>query len=239
MKRLILSLAVILGLMLAAPSSAQVGQGLSGPHYNLTIIGVPKDKTADMTSGNGHVLFVPLDTSGNVDGSVKIYFIPGTEFNVIDANCTDSNGCTIEVPSSELSDICYDVYAVGLGKPNGEAIVNVECTDPVIQGGCTAALLQNTFTVDRTNDGSNKPKRQSISNVFRASGCLDLDLNGTCDLTFRNVWIFNLPGLVEYFWGYTNNGLKNMQIRFYPTTCGTFATPTPTPAPTPTPTPAP
>lgn len=235
MKRLILSIVVILALVLvAAPASAQVGQGLSGPHYNLTIIGVSKDKTADMTSGNGHVLFVPLDTTGDVLNSTKIYFVPGTEFNVIDANCTDADGCTIEVPSSELGDICYNVYAIGLGKPFGEAIVNVECTDPQIVGGCTAALLQNTFTVDRTNGGSNKPHRQNISNVFRASGCLDIapiTNPPTCELTFQNVWVFNLPGLVNYFWGYNNDGLKNMQIRFYPTTCGTFATPTPTPTP--------
>jgi hypothetical protein len=233
MKRTILFTAVVLGLILAAaPSYAQVGKGLSGPHYNLTIIGVPHNKTADMTSGNGHVLFVPLDTSGLVSGNVKIFFVPGTEFNVIDANCTDADGCTIEVPASELSDICYNVYAIGLGTPNGEAIVNAECTDPAIVGGCTAALIQNTFTVDRTNGGSNKPKRQNISNVFRASGCLDLapiSNPPTCELTFQNVWVFNLPGLVNYFWDYTNDGLKNMQIRFYPTTCGTFATPTPTP----------
>ena len=233
MKRLILSITVIVVFALvAAPASAQVGQGLSGPHYNLTIIGVSKDKTALMTSGNGHVLFVPLDTTGDVLNSTKIYFVPGTEFNVIDANCTDSDGCTIEVPASELSDICYNVYAIGLGKPLGEAVVNAECTDPAIVGGCTAALIQNTFTVDRTNGGSNKPHRQNISDVFRASGCLDIapiTNPPTCELTFQNVWVFNLPGLVNYFWDYTNTGLKNMQIRFYPTTCGTFATPTPTP----------
>ncbi len=233
MKRLILSITVIVVFALvAAPASAQVGQGLSGPHYNLTIIGVSKDKTALMTSGNGHVLFVPLDTTGDVLNSTKIYFVPGTEFNVIDANCTDSDGCTIEVPASELSDICYNVYAIGLGKPLGEAVVNAECTDPAIVGGCTAALIQNTFTVDRTNGGSNKPHRQNISDVFRASGCLDIapiTNPPTCELTFQNVWVFNLPGLVNYFWGYNNDGLKNMQLRFYPTTCGTFATPTPTP----------
>lgn len=228
MKRLILSLAVILGLVLAAaPASAQVGKGLSGPHYNLTIIGVPHNKTADMTSGNGHVLFVPLDTSGNVDGNVKIYFVAGDEFNVIDANCTDNNGCTIEVPSSELSDLCYEVYAIGLGKPGGTAIVTAECIDDLILGGCTEALDQGGFTVDRTNNGSNKPKRQNISNVFRASGCLDLDGDLVCDsgdIQFNNVWIFNLPGLESYWWDYDNNGLVNMQIRFYQTTCGTITT---------------
>jgi hypothetical protein len=33
----------------AAPAFAQVGQGLSGPHYNLSVIGVAQAKNVDMT----------------------------------------------------------------------------------------------------------------------------------------------------------------------------------------------
>ena len=32
----------------------------SGTHYNLNIIGVPKDKTADMNNNDGHRIFVQL-----------------------------------------------------------------------------------------------------------------------------------------------------------------------------------
>jgi hypothetical protein len=226
MKRLILSLAVILGLMLTAPSFAQVGQGLSGPHYTLNIIGVPKGKKVDMTDSQRHTIFVPLDST------VKIYYVPGDTFQVLDGNCFDSNGCTIEVPSDTSGDnsICYDVFAVGLGKPGGVAIVTAECIfdTPLVGGGtCTSALLQGSFEIDRTNGGSNKPKSVNISNVFRASGCLDNDLSGTCntgDTQFNNVWIFNLPQLQSYWWDYDNTGLKVMQVRFYPTTCGTITT---------------
>src|SRR5438445_10399461 len=46
---------------LARPLSIQTGNGApSGAHYNLNIIGVPRDKTADMTGDNGHRIFVPL-----------------------------------------------------------------------------------------------------------------------------------------------------------------------------------
>ena len=118
MKRLTLTLAVIIGLTVALPAFAQVGQGLSGPHYNLNIIGVAKGKNPDMTNTDRHTIFVPLS------GSVKISYVAGTEFQVLDGNCTDADGCTIEVPSDPLGDLCYNVYATGLGKPNaGQVIV--------------------------------------------------------------------------------------------------------------------
>jgi hypothetical protein len=220
-----LTLFCVLALTLAAtPAFAQVGQGLSGPHYNLTVIGVSHPKTVDMTNTNGHTIFVPLS------GSTKIYYVAGDTFQVLDRNCTDSNGCTIEVPSASGSDLCYDVYAVGLGKPGGQSIVTAECSfDGTLVGGgtCTDALLQGSFEVDRTNNGSNKPLRQNISNVFRATGCLDLDNSGTCntgDLQFTNAWIFNIDALLSYWWDYDNTGLRNMQVRFYPTTCGSIST---------------
>jgi hypothetical protein len=223
MRRLTVFCVLALSLV-AAPAFAQVGQGLSGPHYNLTIIGVSNPKTVDMTNTNSHAIFVPLG------GSTKIYYVPGDTFQVLDGNCTDSTGCTIEVPSESGSDLCYNVYAVGLGKPGGSSIVTAECIfDATLVGGgtCTDALLQGSFEVSRTNGGSNKPQRHNISNVFRATGCLDLDTSGTCntgDLQFTNAWIFNIDQLQSYWWDYDNTGLRNMQVRFYQTTCGSIST---------------
>src|SRR3989442_8514623 len=43
-------------------SVATTGNGApSGSHYNLNIIGVPKDKTADMNNNDGHRIFVQLN----------------------------------------------------------------------------------------------------------------------------------------------------------------------------------
>ncbi len=42
----------------------QPGQDFNEPHYNLNIIGVPKDKASDIpawTNENRHTMFVPLD----------------------------------------------------------------------------------------------------------------------------------------------------------------------------------
>ena len=226
MQRLAASLVGLSLTLIATSAFAQVGQGLSGPHYNLTIIGVSHPKTTNMTDSNRHTMFVPLS------GSTKIYYVAGSTFQVLDGNCTDTDGCTIEVPSESGGDLCYNVYAVGLGKPGGSSIVTAECAfDATLVGGgtCTDVLLQGSFEVDRTNGGSNKPKRQNISDVFRATGCLDLDNSGTCntgDLQFTNAWIFNIDQLLSYWWNYDNTGLKNMQVRFYPTTCGSI-TPVP------------
>lgn len=226
MKRSIFYLAVVLTIVFELPVFAQVGQGLSGPHYNLNIIGVPKDKTVPaMTESNRHTIFVPLqNSSGDVTRQVKIYYYPGVEFRVIDGNATDDNEATIEVPSSIGGDLCYDVYAFALGKPNGNAVVQAECIIDGLLGSCTDALLQNSFSVTRTKG---KPHRENISNVFRASGCVDVNGSTMCDagdLQFKDVWIFNVPQLTDYFWDFDNNGLRLMQTRFYETTCGSFTT---------------
>lgn len=220
-------LTLISALAMAMPALSQVGQGLSGPHYNLNIIGVPKDKTVpDMTDSNRHTIFVPLQSGGDIGRTVKIFYVAGDHFEVLDGNATDDNEATIMVPSEPLGDLCYDVYAVGLGKPNGNAIVQAECSIEDLIGSCTDALLLDSFTVDRPKN--KPPHRINISDVFRATGCIDLGgVAGVCDtgdLQFTNVWIFNIPQLLEYFWDYDNNGLKLMQVRFYPTTCGSFTT---------------
>ena len=225
-KRLSTCLAIFLASALTAPAFAQVGKGLSGPHYNLNIIGVPKDKNVDMTNSDRHTIFVPLQSGADIGRQVKIFYQAGSEFQVLDGNCTDGE-CTIEVPSEALSDLCYDVYSTALGKPNGGAIVGAQCafSDPLVGGAtCTDALLMGSFQVDRQRG---KPDRKNISDIFRASGCLDLNLSGTCDagdLQFSNVWIFNVPQLLSYFWDYDNNGLRLMQLRFYSSVCGTFTT---------------
>jgi hypothetical protein len=66
----VLSLAVLgpLGCSVASTGpDPQLGRGNgtpSGPHYNLNILGVPRDKTADMTGNNGHRIFVKLESMG-------------------------------------------------------------------------------------------------------------------------------------------------------------------------------
>lgn len=211
-------IAVALALLIAplgfAPADAQVGKGLHGPHYNLNIIGVPKGKSADMTGSHRHTLFVPLDTSGELDGNVKIYFEAGDEFLVVDGNATDGSA-TIQVPHGDPGTVCYDVFAVGLGTPGGSAHVDADVLFDETTHDVLLALDQVSFNVSRNGK---KPSRQNISNIFRVSGCIDLNDSGVCDQGdefFNNEWVFNVDELLSYWWDYENNGLKLMQIRFY------------------------
>jgi hypothetical protein len=240
-RRLICGLTFVLALALAAPAFAQVGKGLSGAHWNLNIIGVPKDKTVPtMTDSSRHVIFVPLQSGSDVSRQVKISYVRGDDFRVLDGNATNDNEATIQVPYQLCPDLTtgceellsFNVYAVGLGKPKGGAIVTAECTyslDVVDSSGtpglqCEDTLLMGSFEVSRTKG---KPSPVNITDVFRATGCLDVNTDGTCnsgDLQFSNLWIFNIPQLEDYFWDYDNNGLKLMQVRFYETTSGSIGT---------------
>jgi len=108
----------------------------NGAHYNLNIIGT-KDKSADMDNSNGHVIFVPLE------GKTKIELTEGDDFAVLDANGTDDNYASFQLPDPGLdaynvttgpggadtvSD--YSVFVRPLGKPGGYANI-VTCADLV------------------------------------------------------------------------------------------------------------
>lgn len=245
MKRSSVFVATVLSLALAAPVFAGVGSDIpdNGAHFNLNIIGVPKGKKVDMTDSQRHTIFVPLNTEGYLDSRVKISYVRNTEnpnsFQVLDGNATDANGAIIAVPYEFCQDLnagcqellSFNVYAVALGKPNGTAVVEANCTysaDVVPGNGFTADTCEETLQLGsfELKRETGAPKPLDITKIFRATGCLDLGgLAGVCDvgdLAFTNLWIFNIPQLTDYFWGYTNTGLKLMQVRFYPTTSGTI-----------------
>lgn len=208
-----------------------------GWHYNLNIIGVPHGKDVPTMEGsNRHTIFVPLDESGEVE-PVQIYYIAGDDFQVLDGNATVDGEATIMVPHEYCTDynagcddlVAYDVFAIGLGKPHdGVTVVTANCeyTKKVMSNPdsveyqnwvtCEDTLLMGSFEMTRT---TRKPRRENITNIFRATGCLDYNENNYCDsgdLEFRRIWIFNIEELSEYFWDYDANGLKLMQVRFYP-----------------------
>ena len=137
--------AVLLVIVLAAAMPVAADNGApSGAHYNLNIIGVPKNKTADMTGNNGHRIFVPLE------GSTKIYLSEG-DFAVLDANGTDGRAAfQLPLPAEcygywEDTDgdgvddnfvtptsctVRYTVWIRGLGKPGGAADMYTCIEDP-------------------------------------------------------------------------------------------------------------
>ena len=224
-KTIAVALAMVMVLTLgASPVFAGIGNDIpdKGQHYNLNIIGVPHGKKADMTDSNRHTIFVPLGKNGDVK-SCKICVVRNVanpdQFQVLDGNATDGEA-VIAVPFEDYGTLSYNVYATALGKPGGQADVGATVT---FEEGTYGDLLMGSFALKR---GRGKPKPVDISDIFRADGWIDVDASGdfdsTIDISFNNVWVFNVPTLLDYFWDYGNQGLKLMQVRFYPTKSGSW-----------------
>ena len=84
-KRLVIGTLLVVMLLtmvleIAWAIKTEEGEKLTGKHYTLNIIGVPKDKKADMEESHRHTIFVPLDTQGIPDTkSVKIMLTQDTD----------------------------------------------------------------------------------------------------------------------------------------------------------------
>lgn len=181
--------------------SGTTGNGApNGAHYNLNIIGVPKNKTADMTGSSGHRIFVPLY------GNAKILLAEGPEFLVLDANGTDGNGAKFQLPDPDPDDNLisqYSVWARALGKPGGKSQTTTCFTDSLGDTYCS----MDTLTLSRTFG------RQKFTDVSRDLLTVYADLDG--DGIAERVGLFDDPSW-EFFWSYNNDGLKLAQLRFYP-----------------------
>jgi hypothetical protein len=177
-------------------------QELSGPHYNLNIIGVPKDKTADMTDNSGHRIFVKLQ------GKSKILLSEGEEFQVLDANATKGPG-EFQLPNPDPDNngqTLYTVYARALGTPGGQAVVTTCATVIDEETGEEEEVCSNMQYVGVRSAG--KPRWDVADQLLYIS--VDLDGDGV-DESYP---LFS-EELQDYFWDYDNNGLKLLQLRFY------------------------
>lgn len=171
----------------------------SGSHYTLNIIGVPKAKTADITSG--HRIFVPAE------GNCKINLISG-EFSVLDGNCTDGSAASFQLPNPDADgdgETAYTVWARPLGKPGGKATATTCATDPL--------TAEELCSIESTAFARNKGK-SSFDNVSRGFLTMLVDLDGDAATAPERMSIFD-DRLQDYFWSYDNNGLKLLQVRFY------------------------
>ncbi len=200
MKR-VLFLTIVLTLIFAmtVPASAGTGNGLpSGPHYNLNIIGVPKTKNPDMTN-NGHRIFVPLE------GKASIWLKEGTDFQVLDANGTDANGASFQLPNPDPDNdgiTTYSVYARALGKPGGSSTTQTCATDEFGELWCSI------YTMVLVREKGQKNFENVTKQLLYVYA--DYDADGTVE----RVPLFSTE-LEDYFWAYDNSGLKLAQLRFY------------------------
>ena len=169
---------------------------LSGAHYQVNIIGVPKGKSADMTGGSR--IFVPLT------GTCKIMLKQGS-FAVLDANGTDGIA-QFQLPSPDADNdgvTNYSVFARPLGTPGGTSTTTTCATDPLTG----KVVCSNSSYVAVRNTG-----KTSFTNVSAQLLYVYADLDG--DGTAERYPLFD-ERLQDYFWQYDNNGMKVLQLRFY------------------------
>lgn len=167
----------------------------SGAHYELNIIGVPKGKTADMTSP-GHRIFVSLT------GNTKIMLNQGSDFVVLDGNGTDGTA-SFQLPNPDPTNsgtTKYSVYARAVGTPGGSASMSTCATDP------------KTGTIVCSNLTYVAVKGTKFQNVSAELLYIYADLDG--DGVAERYPLFD-SRLQDFFWNYDNNGLKVLQLRFY------------------------
>jgi hypothetical protein len=223
MKRLSTITTVLVGMGLAA-SAAAGGINLSGPHYNLNIIGVENPKNDPMTGSDRHTIFVGLGKRSGVTSS--IFLTPGP-FAVCDGNAFDaaiscagqvvaSQGAVFQLPcntavptdtgcAAGTFSTSYQIWGRALGKPGGSVNVQTCGTDD------TGALVCSTGNALF----SRKKGKSNFFDVTTALTTVDacFDINGV--LTCETVSLFD-PALQDFFWQYSNNGLRLLQLRFYP-----------------------
>ena len=215
----------------AASSFAQVGKGLSGPHYNLNIIGVTQGKNPPMTGSDRHTIFVPLvsDQNGTPDtlasDSAPILLTPGP-FTVCDGNAfdpaVDCNGNVVNKTGAVFQLPCNNLTSLGLVVPctsNGPgSIASYQVWARVVgtpggNGTITLCAFDKTTLTEVCNTDEvlmrNKPNKftdltktlTSLMNVSGPAGVGNYPLFAT--------------GFSGFFWDYDNNGNKVLQLRFY------------------------
>jgi hypothetical protein len=174
------------------------GNKLYGAHYNLNLIGVPKNKTSAMTGNDGHRIFVPLW------GSTQIKLAEGP-FNVLDANATDGSGA-FQLPNPDPDGdgtTAYSVFARALGTPGGSSKTTTCLTDATGETYCSVysmVLTRGTGT-------------SSFKNVSKELLFVYIDTDGDLDADIRQSLFAD--DLADYYWQYDNSGLKLAALRFY------------------------
>lgn len=185
-------------------SQINAGTGaLSGTHYNLNIIGVPKAKTASLTDSSGHRIFIPLE------GKCKINLSMGA-FQVLDGNCTDGPA-TLQLPNPNPENdgaTIYSVWARVLGKPDRQSAVNTCATytnseTGIVEDYCS---IYSVISVREKGKASFADVSKQLLYVYA-----DLDDDGEIE----RYPLFD-SALEDYYWSYDNQGMKIMQLRFYP-----------------------
>ena len=195
----------------AAAQLAVTGNGApSGSHYSLNIIGVSHDKNVQPDWASGHVIFVALGRKDSAAVSTKILLSQSGDgsFDVLDKNGTDGEASfSLPAPGG------YTVWARALGTPGGKAKITSCAEDIVLGDAGVICSTQNEVFVRGTGKSSFRNVTSALTTIILdpvADAAAVLACGGS-----TTVSLFD-PCLLGYFWQYDNNGLKLLQVRFYP-----------------------
>ena len=217
-------LASISGVVMASkpepnPSNPVPGTDFNGPHYNLNILGKVGAMPGDYDNGSRHTIFIPLVTTWETNPclttgteqptpgwdrtvwdtypakgvSLRMAASPDGDFHVLDGNAIDDRKADFLIPYAEYG---YDVFVSAKGKPAKEGVYEA-CMDidAYYWDGDNYEFIGHA-DVDRS---TGKPQWQNVKWL----------------LYDGNVPYFS-DELEDYFWQLYNNGVRNMQVRFYP-----------------------
>jgi hypothetical protein len=232
---LILAIVLGLGTALANPEGVCEDGKLIG---HLKIIGVTKDKNVKMEDKDaGNVIFVDLGAEGD-PCNTEIYLIQGEDFAVLDKNGTDGEA-SFQLPPTGLdpyivgdkgsakTESLYSVFLRALGTPGGKATITTCATVAEELGPWLTKKTEKTLSSPEVGDtvcsmeqvtsdilvrDSNKPKFINVT----AELLTILFVVTMEDGTTYTVRVPIFSDLLEgYYWSYDNEGLKNLDVRFY------------------------
>jgi hypothetical protein len=204
---IVIGILIIAGFCFPAVSAVSPFQ-VNGAHYNLNIIGVKtSDQIKEVGDSMGHTMFVKLS------GKTRILMSQdeGGVFQVVDRNGLDGTARFNIAPGH------YNVYARALGKPGGTVHMQANGTFDDAVNGETLIMLGYVDIARSTG----KTQNLNINSLFYVDVTIcTASLDGVCTemTTYTDTWVFDIPELLEYYWDYDNNGLKLLQVRFYPCT---------------------
>src|SRR5438093_839235 len=195
----------------AAAQQAATGNGApSGSHFNLNIIGVSHDKNPNMNgNGSGNVIFVDLGTRTGDAVTTKILLNQAADgvFEVLDKNGTDGEASfSLPVPGT------YTVWARALGTPGGQSKIATCATFVDSTTGVATTLCSTDNEVFVRGTGKSK-----FRNVTTALTTISLVPGSAAELACGTPTVSLFATcLQDFLWQYDNNGLRLLQIAFYP-----------------------
>lgn len=195
----------------AGNNAGGVGKG----GYQLNLIGMDKSDKLTNDDNNGHRIFVSLN------GHTKIKLQEGP-FEVIDADGTDNDGATFQLPypgncdtiDFSLCNLDYSVYMRVLGKPVDSNYNIVTCADQKVDTDVDGVYECSVETVSLPN-ANGKGKNSKFTDVSKQllTVCIDTnpaDGEGSCDLRAE---LFD-DKFENFVWEVDANGHRLAQLRF-------------------------